>query len=126
MNLLMLVSPRAGRRRGERLARQARAVFERNGFNVVCCFSGHAGHLSALAEREVNGHWDGIVVLGGDGTLFEVINGMMGGNPAMPLPIGVLPVGSGNSFRGDNVFVEICRSTKTGGRMNMASPGQNR
>ncbi|MDA8142119.1 MAG: diacylglycerol kinase family lipid kinase [Desulfobacteraceae bacterium] len=101
MKILMLVNPRAGRKKGERVAQKARAAFQSQGVEMVCCCSEQAGQLSELAEREVNGDWDGIVALGGDGTLFEVINGMMRGNPELPIPLGVLPVGSGNSFSRD-------------------------
>lgn len=98
MKIMMLVNPAAGRRRGAKAAHRATAELRRHGVDVVCCCSEQAGDLSRIVEREVNGDWDGIVTLGGDGTLFEVINGMMRGNPALPIPLGVLPFGSGNSF----------------------------
>jgi YegS/Rv2252/BmrU family lipid kinase len=71
---------------------------KKNGVDVQCRFSAYQGDLSRLAESEVTGDWDGILSMGGDGTLFEVINGMMQGNPEMPIPLGVIPYGSGNSF----------------------------
>jgi len=98
MKLLMLVNPLAGRKRGESVAQTALNMFQQQGIEVESCFSEHAGHLSEIAEREVQRDWDGIVALGGDGTLFEVINGMMRGNEDLPIPVGVLPVGTGNSF----------------------------
>ncbi len=98
MKILMLVNPAAGRRHGVKMAHRARGKLNRHGVDVVCCCSEKVGDLSRMAEREVNGDWDGIVTLGGDGTLFEIINGMMRGNPDLPIPLGVLPNGSGNSF----------------------------
>ena len=41
---------------------------------------------------------DRIIVLGGDGTMHEVINGMFSRNDNKNLPIGLLPTGSGNSL----------------------------
>lgn len=98
MKLLMLVNPLAGRREGEKVARETQAEFESRGIEVEIGSSLHIRHLSAIAEMEVNNGWDGIVALGGDGTVFEVINGMMRGNPDLPIPLGIIPVGSGNSF----------------------------
>ncbi len=101
MKLLMLTNPRAGRSRGTAVAEKSLDLFRQHGITVETVFSEYPGHLVEIAAREVNGSWDGIVALGGDGTLFEVINGMMQGNPELPLPLGVLPAGTGNSFSRD-------------------------
>ena len=45
--------------------------------------------------------YDGIVAAGGDGTLFEVINGYFQNPSEIKIPIGVLPVGTGNAFARD-------------------------
>ena len=48
---------------------------------------------------------DNIIVLGGDGTMHEVINGMLNRNDNINIPIGLIPTGSGNSIvhdRGDS------------------------
>lgn len=101
MKLLMLVNPLAGRKRGTMVAQKSLEIFQQQGITIKSCISEHAGHLAEIAEREVNGDWDGIVVVGGDGSLFEVINGMMRGNDQLPIPLGVIPVGTGNSFSRD-------------------------
>lgn len=56
-------------------------------------FPGHAVEIAAAAQ----GH-DTVVALGGDGTVHEVINGLMQ-IPAETRPaLGIVPVGSGNDF----------------------------
>jgi len=101
MKLLMLVNPLAGRRHGHGVAQKSLDAFRQHGIAVECRYSEYAGHITEIAGREVNGDWDGIVAVGGDGTLFEVINGMMRGNAQLPIPVGVVPVGTGNSFSRD-------------------------
>jgi YegS/Rv2252/BmrU family lipid kinase len=101
MKLLMLTNPLAGRKQGQAVAEKSLALFRQHGITVETIYSEYPGHLTGIAEREVKGEWDGIVALGGDGTLFEVINGMMQGNPDLPIPLGVLPAGTGNSFSRD-------------------------
>ena len=98
MKLLMLVNPLAGRKQGETIARETQGILNARGIDVEIGCSRHIRHLSTIAATEVNNGWDGIVALGGDGTVFEVINGMMRGNPDLPIPLGIIPVGSGNSF----------------------------
>jgi len=41
--------------------------------------------------------YSGLVSSGGDGTLFEVMNGMLEREDGARLPIGIIPNGSGNA-----------------------------
>ncbi|WP_404329582.1 diacylglycerol/lipid kinase family protein [Mesobacillus maritimus] len=59
-------------------------------------YSGHAVELTRIInQKEMQGEVKTIVVVGGDGTLHEVINGAVG---ASKLSIGFIPGGSGNDF----------------------------
>lgn len=59
-----------------------------------------AGHASDLAAQAIREGADLILVLGGDGTINEAVNGMTGGMIGGPLgsdvPLGVLPGGTAN------------------------------
>jgi diacylglycerol kinase family enzyme len=59
----------------------------------------HRGHAAALACRAMRNGTDIVVVLGGDGTVNEVINGLLtdGVHPGVPA-LGVVPAGSTNVF----------------------------
>lgn len=53
----------------------------------------------SLASRAANGRYDLVIAAGGDGTLNQVLNGMLKGNEDTRLPaIGLIPLGSGNDF----------------------------
>ena len=97
----MLVNPHAGKKCGKKTAQTALLKFSEHQIEVDVRYSERPGQLTEMAQTEVNNPWDGIVAVGGDGTLFEVINGMMRGNPDLPIPLGVIPVGTGNSFSRD-------------------------
>lgn len=58
----------------------------------------HQGHGIELTQKADFSQYDGIIAAGGDGTLFEVINGYYRNGSSVRLPIGVLPVGTGNAF----------------------------
>jgi diacylglycerol kinase (ATP) len=45
--------------------------------------------------------FDGVVAVGGDGTLFEVANGLYRRDRAERVPLGVIPLGTGNAFARD-------------------------
>jgi diacylglycerol kinase family enzyme len=59
----------------------------------------YRGHAAALACRAARDGVDVVVSLGGDGTVNEVVNGMLtdGANPGLPL-LAVVPGGSTNVF----------------------------
>lgn len=93
MRFHFIVNPVAGRRRMTALLDEAQAMLREHGFEVdtyVTRCAGDAGaHVAALGPDEV----DRIVVVGGDGTLREVVNGRP---PPLPWPIGLVPVGTAN------------------------------
>ncbi len=61
----------------------------------------HAGHALDLATEAELGLYDGIVAAGGDGTLFEVLNGLYRKKRQERVPLGLVPVGTGNAFARD-------------------------
>jgi YegS/Rv2252/BmrU family lipid kinase len=75
------------------------------GFDLVV--TDRQGHASKLAHQAVGEGYDVIVAAGGDGTVHEVVNGMLqDGKPRSKL--GVIPIGTGNDFAyGTNIPKEI-------------------
>ena len=54
----------------------------------------YPGHATAIARRAVAEHAAAIVAVGGDGTIREVINGVLGSR----IPIGIIPAGTANDL----------------------------
>jgi YegS/Rv2252/BmrU family lipid kinase len=101
MKILLLFNPHAGHgRAGKMLSQVERALSDYNiEFDLkLTQYPGHGIEIIRDADLNV---YDGLVAAGGDGTLFEVINGYFQ-NPAKAwIPIGILPVGTGNAFARD-------------------------
>ena len=58
--------------------------------------SNYPGHAVKLGKAGRDHGYDHVVCVGGDGTINEVVNGILSGNGTMPLPkIGVVPSGTG-------------------------------
>ena len=55
------------------------------------------GHATKIVSENNLSEYDAIIIVGGDGTIHEVINGMMQ-NKTNNIPIGIIPSGSGNSL----------------------------
>jgi len=92
----LFVNPTAGRgRAGRRLSRIA-ALLEQAGIEFEPYQSQTIGDLEDQVRSQVNRGTDRIVVVGGDGSVHEAVNGIMGAdNPAR---LGVIPSGTGNDF----------------------------
>ncbi|MDJ0975703.1 MAG: diacylglycerol kinase family protein, partial [Planctomycetota bacterium] len=93
MRYHFIVNPVAGRGRVTTILDDVQTMLREHGFEVsryVTKAAGDAGvHVATLGPDEV----DRVVVVGGDGTLREVVNGMP---PPLPWPIGIVPVGTAN------------------------------
>lgn len=78
------------------------------GMKVRAQFTGHSGHATAMVTGMTRDDFDVIVCMGGDGTVHEVVNGLLGssddgrpGRTAEELPaIAVIPSGSANVLAG--------------------------
>ncbi|GKT02884.1 diacylglycerol/lipid kinase family protein [Furfurilactobacillus entadae] len=72
----------------------------------------YAGHATLLAEQFAKHHQEStvtevVLVVGGDGTLNQVLNGLQDAHSAHQLPIAYIPAGSGNDFaRGAHISQE--------------------
>jgi YegS/Rv2252/BmrU family lipid kinase len=98
MKLCMIVNPRAGKKQGLAAADRGTVLLQQHSICVETLVSTHPGHTVQLARDLDLNDWDGVLAVGGDGTLFELINGLLESNERISIPIGQIPVGTGNSF----------------------------
>jgi len=94
--LVVIRNPTAGRRR-ERFFRRIIKKIERQGVDVALMETTHAGHAEQLARLAVEQGCMAVVAAGGDGTINEVINGMVTAGAAdHGVPLGIIPLGTAN------------------------------
>jgi diacylglycerol kinase (ATP) len=90
---LLLVNPvlqQTGRRRGD-VARVTQ-IFRDAGVSADVMETGEDRAAGPKARRAAAEGYDAVVVFGGDGTIFDVIQGIAG----LSLPLGIIPFGTGN------------------------------
>jgi diacylglycerol kinase (ATP) len=93
--LLFIVNPRAGINKSRAPLFDAVSIFCSAGYLVSVQETAAAGDATRIA-REYGGDFDLVVCVGGDGTLNEMLSGLMA-LPQRP-PVGYLPHGSTNDF----------------------------
>jgi diacylglycerol kinase (ATP) len=77
---------------------QAADFLQERGFHFSLSVAEHPGHARELAAAAAAQSVETIVVIGGDGTLNEVINGLFTSGQEHVPRIGIIPVGSSNDF----------------------------
>ena len=93
----LIFNPHADGGRGWKVASSLQAIIERHGGAswTATEFPTHATELASQAARE---GYKIIVAVGGDGTVHEVVNGLMQIGPEQRPSLAVVPIGSGNDF----------------------------
>lgn len=90
--LLLISNPIAGGGKGRVAAKHLAAALQARGITTEVYFTTAAGDAGARAARAAGEPWDGLVAIGGDGTVNEVLNGM----PDPGRALGVMPLGTAN------------------------------
>lgn len=93
--ILFIVNPKAGLKKNKNFIDDAVLVFEEAGYKVGIKYTKQRADGTNIAWKYGN-EVDLIVCMGGDGTLNEVIQGMIEGN--VDTPLGYIPAGSTNDF----------------------------
>jgi diacylglycerol kinase (ATP) len=102
MKTLLVVNPAAGHGRGKKSFERLEPRLRTDIPGLEVRFSEFAGHAVDIGREAASAGYDRIICLGGDGTPYEVINGLYAnGRPARVPAIGQIPAGTGNSFLRD-------------------------
>ncbi|GAB1610324.1 hypothetical protein Ahia01_001318500, partial [Argonauta hians] len=101
-SLLVIVNPHSGSGKALRIfTQQVAPMFGEADIKYRKVVTVRAGHAYDLVQTVDLSKWYGIVIVAGDGLIFEVINGLMNRpdwSEAIKTPIGCLPGGSGNAL----------------------------
>jgi diacylglycerol kinase (ATP) len=92
----LIYNPTSGREEFEKRLPEILNFFEDAGYETSCHATKGAGDATQAAKQAVKRKFDLIIAAGGDGTLYEVVNGMaeQEGRP----PLGIIPSGTTNDF----------------------------
>jgi YegS/Rv2252/BmrU family lipid kinase len=93
----IILNPMADMGNAWRVARDLRSITEQHG-GVDWSGTVYPGHAIQLAQQAGEQGYEMVIAMGGDGTVHEVVNGLMRIAEEKRPVLGVVPVGSGNDF----------------------------
>ena len=97
----LAVNPHGGLKKGMGILDAVRPILEDGGAELTVLETEYAGHARDYANEVDYEGYDGFCAIGGDGTMHEVVNGMLKRQDGQILPIGLVTGGTGNSFMHD-------------------------
>ena len=89
-----ICNPTAGHGRGKKVGAQIENLLKEKDLPCKVEYTAHPGHATELARQAAGARADLVLAIGGDGTSFEVAQGLLG----MEIPLGIIPAGTGNDF----------------------------
>jgi len=98
MKILVIYNPHAGNGRARALLPEIEQYLKEKSFDAQIIKTQHPGHAIELLASMHLLPYQAVIASGGDGTLFEVLNGYMGNTGAQKPPLGLIPNGTGNAF----------------------------
>src|SRR5215471_2575302 len=97
-----IVNPAAGGGKAAKLAGPTLARMRDEGLKIDVIATASPGHAGDLAHEAYNQGYRSFLAVGGDGTAHEIVNGIFSRNVnPQRIGLGLLPLGTGNSFLRD-------------------------
>ena len=110
MEYKIIANPAAGKGKATVLIEQVKSMMEKRKAQFDIVLTKAPGDATALARSAAKEGWRTVVSLGGDGTVSEVIGGLVGTNSVL----GIISCGTGNDIaRSIGVPTNIERAVKT-------------
>jgi diacylglycerol kinase (ATP) len=92
--IFLIINKYAGHGLGEKAIKSVVPFLKSQDYTVEYAFTSHPGHAIELATKASTDGFNLVVAVGGDGTVNEVAQGLIGTNTTM----GIVPMGSGNGL----------------------------
>ena len=96
--ILLIANPKSGTINFNKAISSVKKHFKRYSIESTLIITEYGGHAVDISKNENLNIFDSVCAMGGDGTLFEVLNGMLSRSADDRIPISLIPNGTGNSF----------------------------
>ena len=101
MKVLLVYNPFAGHGRAKKILPEVEAEFTKHNIEFDLQLTDYPEHATEIIKNAKFKTYDAIIAAGGDGTLFEIINGYYMNSTRKKPPLGILPIGTGNAVARD-------------------------
>ena len=97
----ILVNPVSGNGKTTKIFSKIQPLFQTSCVQSIKYFSDQPGFITNFIINRNLSEFDGLCVIGGDGSIHEAVLGLMKSGQAKNIPLGIIPGGTGNAFAED-------------------------
>ena len=102
MNICFIINPNSGKKKALKIFSSIEPILKKQKIKFEIFETKYKNHaIKILTDINIK-TYDGLFMIGGDGTFHEIVTGMMLRKDENKIPIGIIPGGSGNSFLYDS------------------------
>lgn len=96
----VIVNPTSGNGQSKHKWPRIKALLKAQGFDFDFAFTQYDKHSLELVQNAIEQNVLNIICVGGDGTLHNIVNGIMNQNtvPSNDIRVGMIPIGTGNDW----------------------------
>ncbi len=97
---IAIINPNAGKGKGEKDWKKISSLMREKDISFEAVFTEKKYHAIELTEKYIKENYWNFIIVGGDGTLNEVVNSVLNQNyvPSVDISIAMIPVGTGNDW----------------------------
>jgi len=105
--LLFIINPNSGLKKSLKVFNNYKDKIINLGFSYKFIITEYKGHAESIVQNLPTSEFCRIIVMGGDGTINEVLSGLYLSNKLESTNIAIIPTGSGNSVMHDLNLLDI-------------------
>ncbi|MFH6767340.1 diacylglycerol kinase family protein [Gaetbulibacter aquiaggeris] len=96
----VIINPTSGNGKSKKKWPEIKQLLELHGFEFEFVFTEYSGHSVLLVQEAIDNNFMNIICVGGDGTLHNIVNGIMSQNKILSknIHVGMIPIGTGNDW----------------------------
>ena len=98
IKVLLITNPKSGILSYDDSLNTVISEFKKYNIEYTLSKTKYVAHAVELVKKTDLKQYDSVCAMGGDGTLFEVLNGMLTRTENERIPLSIIPNGTGNSF----------------------------
>ena len=98
MRVCFIINPNSGKKKGLKILKSIKPILSDKKIKYALIETKYSGHAIKIANELNIEKYNGLIIVGGDGTFHEIVSGLMTRKDQRKIPIGIIPGGSGNSF----------------------------
>jgi len=95
---ILILNPKAGRGKAGKMIPKIETILQKKSIKYKLIITENPKHAESITEKKITSGYRRFAAIGGDGTINEVVNGIMKSGISEEITFGIIPLGGGNDY----------------------------